>query len=203
MSSYLGSPSSFEGNAGRITRNTAAQACTIQGMIDYLGSLLILIAIVVLFFALGRRRYIQFGGAQVALRVLVALPLLISAIALHFMRTNEATAMLPPIFPAGIFPSPAFLVIATGVLEVLGAIGIFVPKVRRSAALWIAIMMVMIFPVNVFVAGQTFAGLQMPTVPVRLTMQLIYIWMVLIAGFGLPRLGNRASKSESYSSRKT
>jgi uncharacterized membrane protein len=155
-------------------------------MIDYLGSLFVLIAVVMLFFALGRRRYTQFGGAQVALRVIVALPLLISAIALHFMRTNEATAMLPPIFPVGIFPSPAFLVIATGVLEIFGAIGLFVDKVRRSTALWIAIMMVMIFPVNVFVAGQTFAGLQMPSVPVRLTMQVVYIWMVLLAGYGLP-----------------
>jgi len=160
-------------------------------MIDYLGSLFVLIAVVVLFFALGRGIYIQFGGPQIALRVLVALPLLISAIALHFMRTNEATAMLPPIFPAGIFPSPAFLVIATGVLEILGAIGLFVPKIRRNAALWIAIMMVMIFPVNIAIAGQTFAGMQMPTVPVRLTMQVIYIWMVLLAGYGLPSLGNR------------
>ncbi len=157
-------------------------------MIDYLGSLLILIAAVVLFFALGRGRYTQLGGAQVALRVIVALPLVISAVALHFMRTNEATAMLPPIFS-----SPGFWVIGTGVLEILGAIGLFVPKVRSSSALWIAIMMIMIFPVNVWVAGQTYAGLQMPSVPVRLTMQVIYIWMVLLAGYGLP--GKRATRS--------
>jgi uncharacterized membrane protein len=157
-------------------------------MIDYLGSLVVLIAIVVLFFALGRGRYTEFGGAQVALRVLVALPLLISAVALHFMRVNEATAMLPPIFSA-----PDVWVVATGILEILGAIGLFVSKVRRSAAFWIAVMMILIFPVNVFVAGQTFAGLQMPGVPVRLTMQVIYIWMVLLAGYGLPRPGSRRS----------
>jgi uncharacterized membrane protein len=156
-------------------------------MIDYLGSLVVLVAAVVLFFALGRGRYPQFGGAQAALRVIVASPLVISAVALHFMRTNEATAMLPPIFPPP-FPSPASLVIGTGVLEILGAIGLFVPRVRRSAAFWIAIMMILIFPVNVFVAGQTFAGLQMPSVPVRLTMQVIYIWLVLLAGYGMPGL---------------
>jgi uncharacterized membrane protein len=158
-----------------------------QGMIDYLGSFLVLIAAVALFFALGRGRYNQFGGLQIALRLLVSLPLLISAVALHFMRTNEATAMLPPIFP-----DPAILVVGAGVLEILGAIGLFVPKTRRSAALWIAIMMVLIFPVNVFVAGQTFAGLPMPSVPVRLTMQVIYIWMVLLAGYGLPRMAKRS-----------
>jgi len=154
-------------------------------MIAYLGSLLVLIAAVVLFFALGRGRYTQFGDAQTALRIIAALPLVLSAVLLHFLRTNEATAMLPPIFPPP-FPSPASLVIGTGVLEILGAIGLFIPKVRRSAALWIAIMMILVFPVNVWVAGQTFAGLQMPSVPVRLTMQVIYIWMVLLAGYGLP-----------------
>lgn len=162
-------------------------------MIEYLGSLIVLIAVVVLFFALGRGRYLQFGGAQIALRVLTAMPLLLSAVLLHFLRTNEATAMLPPIFPPP-FPSPASLVIGTGVLEILGAIGLFMPKLRRSAALWIAIMMVLIFPVNIFVAGQTFAGLQMPSVPVRLTMQVIYIWTVLLAGYGLPGIGARVSK---------
>src|SRR5277367_1672500 len=158
----------------------------------FLISFVILITAILVFFAVARGRYTQFAGAQVALRIIVAMPLLLSAILLHFLRTNEATAMLPPIFPAGSFPSPAFLVIATGVLEILGAIGLFVPIVRRSAALWIAIMMVMIFPVNIAIAGQTFAGLQMPSVPVRLTMQVIYIWMVLLAGYGLPSMGKRA-----------
>jgi uncharacterized membrane protein len=158
-------------------------------MIEYLGSFLVLIVAVVLFFALGRGRYIQFGAAQIALQVVVSLPLLISAVVIHFMRTNEATAMIPPIFP-----NPGILVIATGVLEILGAIGLFIPRVRRSAALWIAIMMVLIFPVNVWVAGQTYAGVQMPSVPVRLTMQVIYIWMVLLAGYGLPGKDNRRSK---------
>jgi uncharacterized membrane protein len=155
----------------------------------FLVSTIILIASIVAFFILARGRYQTFGDAQIVLRILAALPLTISAVALHFMRTNEATAMLPPISQA-----PGFLVIGSGVLEILGAIGLFVPKVRRSAALWIAIMMVMIFPVNIWVAGQTYAGLQMPSVPVRLTMQVIYIWMVLLAGYGLPGIGNQTSK---------
>ncbi len=177
-----------ESSIGRVPKAIAG-GYTIQGMIEYLGSFAVLVAGVVLFFAVGRGRYNQFGGLQIALRVLASLPLLISAVAMHFMRTNEATAMLPPIFS-----NPAILVIGTGVLEILGAIGLFVPKTRRSAALWIAIMMILIFPVNVFVAGQTFAGLPMPSVPVRLTMQVIYVWMVLLAGYGLPRAGSRPTK---------
>src|SRR5271170_4049960 len=94
----------------------------------FLISFVILIAAILIFFAVARGRYTQFAGARVALRIIAAMPLLLSAVLLHFMRTNEATAMLPPIFPAPAFPSPAFLVIATGVLEVLGAAGLFVSK---------------------------------------------------------------------------
>lgn len=151
-------------------------------MTHFLLPLVTLIASIVVFFIAARGQYAQFGIWQRLLRVLVALPLLISAVGLHFMRTNEATSMLPPLFSA-----PAFFVLLTGVLEILGAIGLFVRRTGRSAALWIAILMVVIFPVNVFVAGQTFAGVRMPGVPARLAMQLVYIWLVLLAGYGMPR----------------
>jgi uncharacterized membrane protein len=157
--------------------------------LPFLIAIAILIAAIVLFFVLARGRYIQFGIPQLLLRVLAALPLLLSAVFLHFLRRNEATAMIPPIVP-----SPIFLVLLTGVLEILGAIGLFVPKTRRSAALWIAILMVLVFPANIWVAGQTFGGIRMPEVPVRLTMQVVYIWIVLLAGYGLPSLGKRATR---------
>jgi uncharacterized membrane protein len=152
----------------------------------FLISLAVLIGVIILFFAVARGRYTQFGIAQMLLRIVVALPLLLSAVVLHYLKRNEATAMIPPVVP-----SPNFLVLLTGVLEIAGAIGLFVPRLRRSAALWIAILMVAVFPANIWVAGQTYAGLQMPSVPVRLSMQVIYIWMVLLAGYGLP--GRRAT----------
>jgi uncharacterized membrane protein len=160
---------------------------------DILSPFLVLIAVIVLFFLLARGQYRQFGVLQWILRILAALPLVLSAVFLHFLHTNEATAMLPPIFPSSIFPSPRHLVILTGVLEILGAIGLFIPRVRRSAALWIAIMMVMIFIVNIWVAGQTYLGVQMPTIPVRCAMQVVYVWIVLLAGYGIPKLRNRSN----------
>jgi uncharacterized membrane protein len=150
---------------------------------EYLVSLGILIVAIALFFALARGRYSDFGVVQWLLRILVALPLLLSAVVLHFFKRNEATSMMPPVFPA-----TEFLVIFTGVLEILGAIGLFLSRTRRSAALCIAILMVLVFPANIWVAGQTYDGMQMPSVPVRLTMQVVYIWMVLLAGYGLPQL---------------
>jgi uncharacterized membrane protein len=147
----------------------------------YVISSAVLIAAIVLFFVLARGRYTQFGIAQTLLRILVALPLIFSGVALHFLRRHETTAMIPPFLPW-----PLFLVLLTGVFEIAGAIGLFIPGIRRSAALWIAILMVAVFPANIWVAGETVGGLQMPSVPVRLAMQVFYIWMVLLAGYGLP-----------------
>src|SRR5277367_52215 len=98
----------------------------------FLVSFAILIAAIVLFFVLARGRYKQFGISQFLLRILVALPLLISAVVLHFVHRNEATAMIPPLPP-----SPLFFVLLPGVCEIAGAFGLFVPRLRRSAALWI------------------------------------------------------------------
>jgi uncharacterized membrane protein len=160
--------------------------------ISYLIATAILIVAILAFFVVARNRYAPFGLAQVLLRILAALPLVGSAIYVHFLNANQATAMLPP-GPAGV-PSPLSMVIFSGICELLGAIGLFLPRLRRSAALWIAIMMVFIFPVNVFVAGQIYFGVQMPSVPERLTAQIIYIWIVLLAGYGMPGRGRRKTR---------
>ena len=133
--------------------------------------------------AAGRELLLKEGFDAFSMRKLAAkVSYTATAIYVHFLHTNEATAMLPPGFRA-----TGFLVLITGILEILGAIGLFIPLTRRSAALWIAIMMVLIFPVNINIAGQTFFSFSMPSVPVRLVAQIIYIWMVLLAGYGRPR----------------
>lgn len=156
----------------------------------YATPMLVLAGTIVAFFGLARGRYASFGVTQVLLRVLVALPLLVSAVLLHFFRTDASASIIPPVFPAR-----HLLVLITGVLEILGAIGLFMPPVRRRAALWIAIMMVAIFPANVYAAGQMIGGLQMPGVPVRLAMQVVYILMALFSGYGLPGHDSASSKS--------
>lgn len=144
--------------------------------------MLLLAATIVGFFALGRGNFAPFGITQIVLRILAAAPLLFSGIFLHFFRTSATAGIIPPVFPARLF-----LAILTGILEIAGAIGLFVPRLRRSAALWIAILMVAVFPANVYVAGKVVDGLQMPSVAVRLAMQVVYILLVLLAGYGLPQ----------------
>jgi uncharacterized membrane protein len=144
----------------------------------------VLVGTIAAFFALARGSYRSFGATQTVLRVLAALPLLASGLLLHFFRAHATASIIPPFFP-----TPMFLTIFTGVCEIAGAIGLFFPQWRRPASFWIAVMMVAVFPANVYAAGQLIDGLQMPSVPVRLAMQVVYIVLVLLAGFGMPSRG--------------
>ena len=148
---------------------------------NYAITTLLLILVVIGFILLARGHYRQFGVVQVGIRVLVALPLLLSGVVLHFLRLQDTVRMMPPGFPA-----PAFLVHLTGILEILGAVGLFLSAWRRRAALLLAVLMVAVYPANVYVAGRVVGGLQMPGVAVRTVMQVVFILLILLAGFGLP-----------------
>ena len=65
----------------------------------------------------------------------------------HFIFPDEMAEMVPPIFPA-----PKFWVYLTGVAEILGGIGLLVPRVSRLAAWCLAAFLVAIFPANVYAA---------------------------------------------------
>jgi uncharacterized membrane protein len=149
---------------------------------NYAIPILLLIFTILAFFRLGHGNYASFGTPQLLLRVVVALPLLVSGILLHFLRTHATASIIPPSFPAR-----HFLVLFTGACEMAGAVGLFVPIFRRPAAFWIAIMMVAVFPANVYAAGRVVGGLHMPSIPVRTAMQIVYIVLVLLAGYGIPR----------------
>ena len=143
--------------------------------------ILLLTLTIVAFFGIACGRYADFGILQIVLRGLAALPLLVSGILLHFFRASATASIIPPIFPAHLF-----LAVITGVFEIAGAVGLFIPRFRQAAALWIAIMMVAIVPANIYVAGRTIDGLPMPSVAVRGAMQFVYIVLVLLAGYGIP-----------------
>ena len=135
---------------------------------------------VVGFFLLARGRFRRSVQLQWFLRVVVALPLLVSGV-MHFTRTAVFASIVPPGFPA-----PSLLVRISGILELAGAVGLFLPAARRAASTCLAWMMVAIFPANVYAANRVVGGLHMPGVPVRAAMQVIYIVALLLAGWGIP-----------------
>ena len=140
----------------------------------------VLVLTVVAFFVLGHGKFAPFGRVQSMLRLVVALPLALSSIG-HFIRTSLLARMIPPVFPLR-----EFLVVFTGVLEMAGAIGLLFPATARWAATCLA-MMIAVFPANVYMAHYNVGGLHMPSVPARTAMQVIYITLLLIAGWGIPR----------------
>lgn len=115
-------------------------------------------------------------GLRVALAALYGL-----AGALHVARPHGFELIVP-----GWVPFPHETVIATGIAELLGAVGLFVPPVRRAAAIGLAAYAVCVFPANikhavdhVVIDGVALGwGYHVP----RLLFQPVLVWAALFAG---------------------
>ena len=147
----------------------------------YLITTIVLIMTVVGFFWWSRRGLTSFGWMQWLLRVVVALPLVGSGLT-HFTRTSVFASIIPPFLPYH-----HALVLISGGMELAGGIGILLPIFSRAAATCLSILMIAIFPANVYAANQYVGGMHMPSVPVRTAMQVVYIVLLLLAGWGAPR----------------
>ena len=98
----------------------------------------------------------------------------------HFLRTEEMAAMLPPAVPYRIE-----LIYATGVLELLGAVGVWIPGLTRLTGLLLILMLIGLLPANIYSAinrvdfGGHGAG---PAyLLVRIPFQLFVIWWTYFA----------------------
>jgi uncharacterized membrane protein len=78
--------------------------------------------------------------------------------------------------PPGL-PRPDLLVTITGVLEVLGAIGLFIPRTAPVAAICLAVFLIAVFPANVRASRRklTIAGQHVPSLPLRTLIQVVFI----------------------------
>src|SRR5207302_4522380 len=88
-------------------------------------------------------------GWWTSLRLALAGMFLLTASAHWGKRRPDLVRMVPTSFPR-----PDLLVTMTGVLEILGAIGLMLPKMAPYAALGLALMLVAVFPANVHAARQ-------------------------------------------------
>jgi uncharacterized membrane protein len=80
----------------------------------------------------------------------------------HFVNPlrGDMIAIVPPRLPA-----PAVLVTVTGVLELAGALGLLYPPTRVAAAVCLFLLMLAMFPANVYAA-------RMPNPPKSMTSRL-------------------------------
>ncbi|CAA9520659.1 MAG: hypothetical protein AVDCRST_MAG05-3586 [uncultured Rubrobacteraceae bacterium] len=93
----------------------------------------------------------------------------------HFTGTRRDLISMVP----SVFPRPELLVSVTGVLEVLGAVGLLVPATRGLAGIGLILLLVAMFPANVAAArrGVPLRGKPPTPLPLRLSLQLVFIGM--------------------------
>jgi uncharacterized membrane protein len=146
--------------------------------------LIVLIAAFLVFLVLGRFRVKPLRDWLTALRWALAVMFLFTSTA-HFgpMRA-DLVRMVPPALP-----DPELLVTVTGVLEILGAIGLFIPRFAPWAAGGLVLLLMVLFPANVHAAREAMTIGGRPATPLvpRLLLQLLFIFLLLVAGFG-PRI---------------
>ncbi len=91
----------------------------------------------------------------------------------HFVPPLRANliAIVPPRLPA-----PGLLVSFTGVLELLGAVGLLVPATRIVAAVCLLLLMLVMFPANIYAARMPNPPKSMTTrLPLRTAEEIVYL----------------------------
>jgi uncharacterized membrane protein len=115
----------------------------------------------------------QADSATGALRIALAAMFVFTAASHFHPRTRPDLIRM---VPAGL-PGPAGLVTATGVLELLGALGLLVPQALPAAAYGLIALLVAMFRANVYAArkGLIVAGRRATPLLWRLPLQLFWI----------------------------
>lgn len=137
--------------------------------------LLVMLALWFLFGALGWAGWWRRAGTwKDALRFALAGMFVFTA-ASHFHPSTrpDLVQMVPPLLPA-----PGFLVTATGVLELAGAVALLFRRSAPAAAWGLIALLAAMFPANVYAAreGLLIAGREASPLLWRLPLQLFWMW---------------------------
>ena len=114
-----------------------------------------------------------------AIRVGLAVMFCFTAVA-HFNNIRaDLIRMVPPWVPW-----PGFMVTFTGICEILGAIGLLVPRTRRIAAVALILFLIAVLPANIYAAaaGVTLRGEAVTPLVPRVVLQILFIVLVWWSG---------------------
>jgi uncharacterized membrane protein len=141
--------------------------------------LIVLISSFLLFRGIGFVGVSYFDEWHTSLQVAVAIMFLVTASAHWGKRRADLIQMIP-----ASFPRPDLLVTVTGILEIIGAVGLVIPQTSLFASLGLAIMLVGMFPANVKAAkeGLMIGGKPTPKLVTRTILQIVFLTAVLLAG---------------------
>jgi uncharacterized membrane protein len=123
---------------------------------------------------------------QASVRVGLAAMLLFTASA-HFTSMRHDLARM---VPSGI-PYPMAVILFTGVCEVMGAVGLLVPRLRLAAGLALIVFFIAVLPANIHaaMAGITLGGRPPTPLALRIPMQVAFIaltWWSAVRPSGRP-----------------
>ena len=100
----------------------------------------------------------------------------------HFVNPlrRDMIAIVPPRLPAA-----GLLVTITGVLELLGAAGLLYPPTRVAAAVSLFVLMLVMFPANVYASRMPNPPKSMTTrLDVRTIEQVVFLGAAVVVGLG-------------------
>ena len=142
--------------------------------------LIVLIVVALLARLIGQLGVAHLRDWAASTRVGLAVMLCFTAAA-HFSSSMRAdmVAMVPPSVP-----NPEFMVTFTGICEILGAVGLLVPRTRRIAAVALIVFMLAVLPANIHAAqvGVTFRGAPATPIIPRVALQLLFIALLWWSG---------------------
>ena len=116
-----------------------------------------------------------FGESQFAARCALAAMLVFTGCA-HFVPVVRDTMvrMVPPELP-----NPGAIVFLTGILEILGAVGLVIPQTRRGAGIALCFFFLAVLPANIHAAkaGILINGQPATALWLRIPIQFLFIWL--------------------------
>ena len=97
---------------------------------------------------------------------------------LHFTHINKFVQIVPPFIP-----QPKAMVYISGVFEILGAIGLLIPRYEQLAGFGLVLLLIAVLPANIYMAVtniQLGGILNNQTLQwIRIPFQGVLIWWVL------------------------
>jgi uncharacterized membrane protein len=141
---------------------------------------LLLIGALLVFRCLGFVGIPFFATWQESAKAALSLMLLFTASA-HFTPMKEDLIRMVPTS----FPYPRQIIFVTGILELLGAVGLFIPATRAAAGFCLAALFVAMLPANINAASNQIPLRGKPPTALwpRVLMQIVYIglacWVAL------------------------
>jgi uncharacterized membrane protein len=109
----------------------------------------------------------------------LALAFFVTAGVCHFLKAAFYVQIVPPGFP-----SPHLLVMVSGACEITGGLGLLIPKVRKPAGWGLLVLLVAVFPANIYMALHSeLFGFTPWLLWARLPLQLVigaWVWFVAL-----------------------